>query len=408
MANAPGSVIIVGAGPAGMALGFLLARRGVGVTVLETHRDFARAFRGEGLQQSGIDAIRQMGLGERLDRIPYAEARMIAMYAGGRLVVRTDAARMGRANVRLVSQPALLESIAEAAGAFSGFRLERGVAVRELLRENGRVAGVRTGTGESARELRADLVVGADGRHAVTRKQSGLAEFSSPQGFDILWLKVPYADHYPDRTTAVVDIGATRLALAFPTADGQLQAGFVIRKGEFAKLRALGPEQWTEALISGLPDFLAGHLRVHRDIVAGATLLDVVCGRMKEWTAPGLLLVGDAAHPMSPVGGQGVNIALRDALVAANHLVPVLVAGGDGAAIDAATRKVQEERWPEIVAAQDMQQHQAKMLFAPDNWRGRMMYRMIPLLLRTGLLQRLNRKEYKLMSEGVVPVKLVV
>ena len=125
MANDAGSVIIVGAGPAGMALGYLLARRGIGVTVLETHRDFDRVFRGEGLQMSGIDAIRQMGLGERLDRIPYTEARTIAMYAGGRVVVQTSAASMGRANVRLVPQPALLEAIAEEAGAFPSFHLER-------------------------------------------------------------------------------------------------------------------------------------------------------------------------------------------------------------------------------------------------------------------------------------------
>jgi 2-polyprenyl-6-methoxyphenol hydroxylase-like FAD-dependent oxidoreductase len=403
-----GSVIIVGAGPAGMALAYLLARRGIGVTVLETHRDFARVFRGEGLQKSGIDAIRQMGLGDRLDRIPHVEARTIAMYAHGRLVVRTDAARLGRANVRLVSQPALLESMAEAAGAFPSFRLERGVAVRELVRENGRVVGVRAGAGEGAREYRADLVIGADGRNAVTRKQSGLKELSAPQSYDILWFKVPYTETYPDRGTAMVDVGDKRIGLAFPTADNQLQAGFIIRKGEYAALRARGADGWTEDLIAGLPDFLADHLRAHRDAVAAATLLDVVCGRLTEWSVPGLLLIGDAAHPMSPVGGQGVNIALRDALVAANHLVPVLLAGSNGAAIDGATQRVRDERWPEIVAAQNMQQHQARMMFARDNWRGRMMYRMIPLLMRTGLMPWLNRKEYKLMSQGVVPVKLAV
>ena len=234
------SVLIVGAGPAGMALAYLLARRGIGVTVLETHRDFARAFRGEGLQMSGIDAIRQMGLGERLDRIPYVEARTIAMYVRGKLVVRTDAAKMGRANVRLVPQPALLESIAEAAGGFPSFRLERGVAVRELVRENGRVVGVRAGAGEEGREYRADLVIGADGRNAVTRKQSGLQELSSPQSYDILWFKVPYTEAYPDRGTAMVDVGEKRIGLAFPTADNQLQAGFIIRKGEYAALQARG------------------------------------------------------------------------------------------------------------------------------------------------------------------------
>ena len=151
-------------------------------------------------------------------------------------------------------------------------------------------------------------------------------------------------------------MAANRAGLAFPTADGQLQVGFVIPKGGYAALRARGAEAWTEELIGRLPAYLADHLRAHREAVAGATLLNVVCGRLTEWTAPGLLLIGDAAHPMSPVGGQGVNIALRDALVAANHLCPVLTAGGDPAAIDAAARRVRDERWPEIVAVQKMQE----------------------------------------------------
>src|SRR5205085_12172170 len=111
-------------------------------------------------------------------------------------------------------------------------------------------------------------------------------------------------------------------------------------KGGFAAARARAAEEWTEELIGACPACLADHLRVHREAVAGATLLNVVCGRLTEWTAPGLLLIGDAAHPMSPVGAQGVNIALRDALVAANHLCPVLTANGDPAAIDAAARRV--------------------------------------------------------------------
>jgi 2-polyprenyl-6-methoxyphenol hydroxylase-like FAD-dependent oxidoreductase len=408
MAEQSGRVVIVGAGPAGMALAYLLARRSVHVTVLEMHHDFARAFRGEGLQRSGIDAFRQMGLGQQFDRIPYIEAKIVEIYSGGRLVVRADPAGLGRGQARLVSQPALLQMLAEEAGKYPSFRLDHGVTVRDLLRENGRVVGVRASADEGPREYRADLVVGADGRHAATRKHSGLPELMAPQSYDILWLKVPYPDAYPDRSTGVFEIAPNRTAIAFPTADGQLQVGFVIPKGGYAALRARGVEQWTDELIGRLPAYLADHLRAHRQAVAGATLLNVVCGRLTEWTVPGLLLIGDAAHPMSPVGGQGVNIALRDALVAANHLCPVLNAGADPSAIDAATQRVRAERWPEIVAVQDMQQHQAQMLFGPDRWSTRLMHRLLPWLIRTGLLQWLQRKEYRLMSDGVVPVRLVV
>jgi 2-polyprenyl-6-methoxyphenol hydroxylase-like FAD-dependent oxidoreductase len=401
-------VVIVGAGPAGMALAYLLARRGVGVTVLESHQDFARAFRGEGLQQSGLDAFRQMGLGDRLDRLPHVEGRQVEFYQNGRLRVRSPLMGLGRDGVRLVSQPAMLAMLAEEAGRFPTFRLHFGVTVRDLLREGGRVVGVRADGPEGPCEFRAALVVGADGRHSAARKHGRFNELTAPQQFDLLWVKVPYPDSYPDPATGVVETARGRMALAFPTADGQLQVGFVIPKGGFQALRARGEAEWTEELIGRLPAFLAGHLRARRDAISHAALLSVVSGRLTEWTAPGLLLVGDAAHPMSPVGGQGLNIALRDALVAANHLVPVLAAGGDDAAIDAAAARVKDERWPEVVAVQDMQEKQARLLLNPDGWAARLANALLPVLVKTGLLQLLFRRHYDMMSRGVVPVRLAV
>src|SRR5947209_17313007 len=205
MTGQPGRVVIVGAGPAGMTLAYLLARRGAAVTVLETHHDFARAFRGEGLQRSGIDAFRQMGLGEPFDRLPHTEARFIEIYSRGRRVLRADAERFGRGQVRVVSQPALLQLLADEAGKHPSFRLDLGVTMRDFLREDGRVVGVRASAADGTREYRADLVVGADGRHAATRKHSGLPEPSGPQeDHDILSPKVPYPDGYPDRTTMLL------------------------------------------------------------------------------------------------------------------------------------------------------------------------------------------------------------
>lgn len=406
--SSSGRVIIVGAGPAGMALGYLLARRGVGVTMLETHHDFGRVFRGEGLQRSGIDAFRQMGLREQFDRIPHTEITTVEIYSRGRLVVRTSAAGLGRANARLVSQPAILQMLSDEAGKHPSFRLERGVTMRDFLRSDGRIVGVRASAGTESREYRADLVIGTDGRNSAARKHSGLPELTSPQGYDILWLKVPRPAGYPDLSTAIFEIAAHHGALSFPTADGQIQVGFVIAKGGYAELRARGAENWTEELIGRLPGYLAEHLRTHREAVAGAMLLNVVCGRLTDWSVPGLLLLGDAAHPMSPVGGQGVNIALRDALVAANHLVPVLVAGGEAAAIDTAARQIRDERWPEIVAVQEIQHEQGRMMITPDNLTNRLLHRMLPLMVRTGFLQWLHRGQFKHMSEGVMPVRLAV
>jgi 2-polyprenyl-6-methoxyphenol hydroxylase-like FAD-dependent oxidoreductase len=408
MANAANQVVIVGAGPAGMSLAYLLARRGIGVTVLEAHHDFARAFRGEGLQRSGVDAFRQMGLGARFDRVPHAEIRCVEFYSGGRLRVRADAAGLGRGDVRVVSQPALLQMLAEEASAYPAFRLEMGVTVRDFLRDGGRVVGVRAGTAEGPREYRGALVVGADGRHAATRKHSGLAGIDAPQDYDVLWVKVPFPTGRDDRTTAQFVSTPEGAAATFPTADGQLQVGFVIPKGTFRDLRARGEDAWTEALIARLPAELAGHLRAHRDVVARATVLNVVCGRLAEWTVPGLLLLGDAAHPMSPVGGQGVNVALRDALVAANHLVPALTSGADPSAVDAAARRVRCERLPEVEALQKIQRHQARMLLTAGRVRNALLGRLMPVLVRYGVLQRLHREQYRRMSEGVVPVRLAV
>jgi 2-polyprenyl-6-methoxyphenol hydroxylase-like FAD-dependent oxidoreductase len=314
-----------------------------------------------------------------------------------------------------VAQPLLLQMLADEAGKDPDFRLDFGVSVRDFLRENGRIVGVRATAEGGPREYRADLVVGADGRHAATRKHSGLPEMLSfEQGYDFLWLKVPLPAKYPP-ATALSSIEANSIAGCYPTADGQLQVGFSIPKGGYAALRAShgnaqGGDAWTEELIGRLPSCLAGHLRAHRNVVAGATLLNVVCGRLTEWTVPGLLLIGDAAHPMSPVGGQGVNIALRDALVAANHLCPVLTSGNPLSmeAIDAAGKRIRDERWPEIVAVQQMQQNQGRMLSASDRWSTRLMLRLLPWLIRTGLLPWLQRKQRELMSNGVVPVRLTV
>ncbi len=266
-------------------------------------------FRGEGVQKSGIDAFRQMGLGEQFDHLPHTEMYFFEIYSRGRLVVRADAERLGRGQIRAVSQPALLQLLADEAGRHSSFRIERGVTMRDFLREDGRVVGVRATAADGPRMYRADLVIGADGRHAATRKHSGLAELSVPQGYDIAWLKAPYPDGYPGRTTGIVALAAGSVAVAYPAADEQLQVGFIIPKGLFTALRGHDANEHIDELVGRLPAWLADHLRAHREAFAGAALLNVVCGRLTEWTAPGLLLIGDAAHPMSPVGGQGINIA---------------------------------------------------------------------------------------------------
>ena len=398
-------VVIVGAGPAGAALAYLLARRGIGVTLLERHTDFAREFRGEALMPSGVDAFAQMGLGARLDGLPQTHVRRLEVYRGARCLFRLALPDLGVEGPRIVSQPALLEMLVEEAGRFPSFRLERGATARDLVRDGERVLGVRCDSSSGSRDIRGDLVVGADGRASVLRVRAGLHEERTPQRFDIVWCKVPLPA-FADAETARAYLGDGHAALTFPTYDGRLQIAWIIEKGSFGELRRRGVDEWLTDMAAHVSPDMAAHLRAHRADVTHPFLLDVVCDRLVRWTAPGLLLLGDAAHPMSPVGGQGINIALRDALVAANHLCPVLLDGRDAAGIDAAARAIQEERLPEVTTIQRAQQGPPAVLFGRAWWNRLVVDGLVPLLVRTGIAQRAFGAGFRRFATGVATVRL--
>jgi 2-polyprenyl-6-methoxyphenol hydroxylase-like FAD-dependent oxidoreductase len=179
-----------------------------------------------------------------------------------------------------------------------------------------------------------------------------------------------------------------------------------IQKGQYKALRDAGPDGLTKELLSRTSPDLAAHLRAHPEALAHPVLLDVIVGRLSTWTAPGLLLLGDAAHPMAPNGGQGINVALRDALVAANHLCPVLTRGNDAALIDEAAGRVAAERMPEIVAIQEHQRKQTQTFLRSDRLSSRLAMRLLPLLARSGVAHLLIGKRLRALQHGVVPVRL--
>ena len=299
----------------------------------------------------------------------------------------------------------MLEMLVTEAGRFPTFRLERGATARDLVREGGRVVGVRAESTAGSHEVRGDLVVGADGRASVLRVRAGLHEERTPQHFDVVWCKVPLPA-FAREGTARAYLGRGHAALAFPAYDGRLQVAWVIEKGSFGELRRRGVDGWLAAMAAHVsPDFQA-HLEAHRAEVTHPFLLDVVCDRLVRWTAPGLLLLGDAAHPMSPVGGQGINIALRDALVAANHLCPVLLGGGGAAEIDAAARAVQEERLPEVATIQQAQKGPPAVLFGRAWWNRLLVDALLPVLVRTGVARRAFAALFRRFAAGVAPVRL--
>ncbi|MCI0391921.1 MAG: FAD-dependent oxidoreductase [Acidobacteria bacterium] len=402
---AVGRVVIVGAGPAGAALAYLLARRGVEVTLLERHRDFARTFRGDGLQPSGIDAFDQMGLGDRLRQLPRAIINTIDLYQGGRRRARIATESLGFIGC-FIPQPAVLAMLTEESRKHPSFQLHLGTAFRDLIRAGDRVVGVQADGPDGPREFPADLVIGTDGRYSTVRKRGAFTELPSPQHFDVLNFMVPFPDFWPDRTTVRLELGPGCLTGGIPTADGRLWVGMTIQKGQYKALKAAGPEGLSEELLHRTSPDLAAHLRANAEALKHPALLDVMVGRLETWTGPGLLLLGDAAHPMSPNGGQGINVALRDALVAANHLCPVLTRGNDDAAIDAAARQVAAERMPEIVAIQEHQRKQTQTFLRSDRFSSRLAMRILPLLAKSSLLRLLFGKRLRALQHGVVPVRL--
>jgi 2-polyprenyl-6-methoxyphenol hydroxylase-like FAD-dependent oxidoreductase len=397
-------VVIVGAGPAGAALAYLLARRGVEVDLLERHPDFERTFRGDGLQPSGLDAFDQMGLGDRVRQLPRAVVNTIDLYQGGRRRARLATASLGFIPC-FIPQPAVLDMLAEESRKHRSFQLHMGTTVRDLIREGDRVAGVQADGPGGTRQFPADLVIGTDGRYSTVRKRGAFTELPTPQHFDVLNFIVPFPDFWPDRTTVRLELGPGCLTGGIPTADGRLWVGMTIQKGQYKSLHAAGPDGLTEELLHRTSPDLAAHLRANAEALKHPVLLDVIVGRLETWTAPGLLLLGDAAHPMSPNGGQGINMALRDALVAANHLCPVLTRG-IAADIDAAAREVAAERRPEIVAIQEHQRKQTRTFLGSDRLGPRLAMRLLPLLVKSRLLRLLLAKRLRALQHGVVPVRL--
>ncbi|MFI5314086.1 MAG: FAD-dependent monooxygenase [Myxococcota bacterium] len=399
-------VAIAGAGPAGAALALLLARRGIGVTLLERQSDFAREFRGEGLMPGGVDALEQMGLGAELDALPQARIRNLDVFLNGRHRLHLDASALppDLPLPRFVSQPALLELLVAQASAHAGFELLRGASVRDLVHADGRVVGLRVDGAAGARELRADYVIGCDGRASVVRKRAGLERARESQAFDVVWCKLPLPEFM--RGCARGCIGRGHFAIVFEAPDGLLQLGWAIEKGTYGDIRRGGIEHWTQQLAQYLPDDLAGWVRAHAGEIQHPFLLDVVCDHLDAWSAPGVLLLGDAAHPMSPVGAQGINIALRDTLVAANHLGPALQRGASPAELDLAAQRVSAERLPEVKEIQSLQVAAPRVLLQRSLGARLIMRTIVPFALRTGLAALAVRSVFPRFARGTAEVTL--
>ena len=349
-------VVVVGAGPAGACLALLLARAGVVVTLVEASTSLQRQFRGEALMPSGLEALAAMGLSHLLAALPQRPLQGWRFVVNGRhlFTAREPLGGDPQRPCTLVSQPALLEALLAQASTSPSFALERGQPVVDLLWRDGRVAGVQLRGG---RQLPAELVIGGDGRSSLLRQKAALELVGAPSAIDLLWFQLAGPKPTPLDGCFTTLVGDAGVFSAFESAAGGLQIGWVLEKQ--APLPALASDGWIERMASLCPPELAAWLRQGHAGLSAPTRLAVQVGLAAAWWRPGMLLLGDAAHPMSPVRAQGINMALRDAWVASVHLVPLLRSGATGAALDQVLATIEAERQPEITALQRLQAAEA-------------------------------------------------
>jgi 2-polyprenyl-6-methoxyphenol hydroxylase-like FAD-dependent oxidoreductase len=340
---------IAGGGPAGMMLGFLLARAGVDVVVLEKHKDFLRDFRGDTIHPSTLEVIHELGLLDEFLKLPHQEARHLGGFIGNTAVRIADFTHLPTRCkfIALMPQWDFLNFLAEHGRRYPSFTLRMQADVTELIEEGGRVAGVRATTPEGPLTVRSTLVVGADGRHSIVRERAGLIVDDLGAPIDVLWLRLTRRPG--DGEEPLGRIAAGKIMVMLDRGD-YWQCAFVIPKGAADDVRAKGLDAFRAAIVELAP---ALHDRVH-EVTSwnDVKLLTVKVDRLRTWHRPGLLCIGDAAHAMSPVGGVGINLAIQDAVAAANRLAAPLRAG---AVSDDDLAAVQRRRMFPTRATQRMQ-----------------------------------------------------
>ena len=387
---------IVGGGPAGMMLGFLLARSGVKVVVLEKHADFLRDFRGDTVHPSTLTVMHELGLLEEFLRLPHHKISRFAGYFGDRRVEIADLTHLPAPAPYIAMMPQwdFLDFLARHGKAYAGFTLLMNAEARGLVEEGGKVVGVRATIEGRPEEIRADLVVGADGRHSTVRAATGLKVLDVGAPIDVLWFRLSRQSGDPGEVMGRFYAGGILVML---DRGDYWQCAYVIPKGGADKVRAAGIAALRSTLgrlVPALADRLS-ELGSMDDL----KLLTVGVDRLETWWKPGVLCIGDAAHTMSPVGGVGINIAIQDAVAAANILAAPL---REGKATDADLAAVQKRRLFPARVTQAAQVFVQNRIIAPTLASGAAVK--VPFVLRlVRWLPFLRRVPARVIAMGVRP-----
>ena len=344
---------VVGGGPAGMMAGYLFARAGVKTVVLEKHGDFLRDFRGDTVHPSTLEIMHELGLAEAFLKRPHQKAERLGGNFGEKHLRIADftGIKAHYPFIALMPQWDFLDFLADAAKKLPSFSLRMNTEATDLIEEDGRIAGVRAAGPKGDIEIRAKLTIGADGRHSTVRDRSGLKVLDIGAPIDVFWFRV---DRDPEQGEDVLfNAAAGRIVVTIDRGD-YWQCTYVIAKDGAPKIRAAGLDAFRRSVIDAVP-WLAPHI----DQIASwddVKLLTVTVDRLEKWSRPGLVMIGDSAHAMSPIGGVGINLAIQDAVACANLLSGPLAAG---TLTDADLERVRERRlWPtRVVQFAQVQAH---------------------------------------------------
>ncbi|MFF3437382.1 FAD-dependent oxidoreductase [Streptosporangium sp. NPDC002721] len=352
--------VIAGGGPAGAMLALLLARAGVEVTLLEKHDDFLRDFRGDTIHPSTLQILDELGLAEEFHRLPHRKTYKMEIHTDDATVPVADLRGLkGKYQyIAFVPQWEFLDLLTTAAKRYPNFRLLMEAQVLGVIREGDAVRGVRYRDPSGEHELRAALTVAADGRHSDVRRAAGLVPVEHSAPMDVVWFRLPREPADPGESFLRVSTGHMMVAINRET---YWQLAYLIPKGGFEALRARGIEAIREP-VAGLLPFLADRAGQLRDFEA-VSVLSVALNRLRRWHRPGLLVIGDAAHAMSPIFGVGINLAVQDAVAAANLLAGPLAAGAE--IPESLLARVQRRRTPPTAVTQFAQRVVQSRLIRP-------------------------------------------